>query len=123
MGSPVVWILTARLPWPKLPGGQPRLADRSLGWEEWGVQEGRGIRLCAQAPSAVWLTAQHPALQLFSLVRVDTKARPPVFIFLQRVPSAVSLPVPETGEKVLTVSPVASLEGPRVCAVTLFFGL
>lgn len=46
------------------------------------MQEGRGICLCAQAPSAVWPTAQHRARQLFSLVRGDTKASPLVFIFL-----------------------------------------
>lgn len=82
------------------------------------MQEGRGICLCAQAPSAVWVAAQHPARQLFSLVRVDTKARPLIFIFLLRVLSAVSLSAPETGE--FTVCPMASLEG-SVAAVTLFF--
>lgn len=67
------------------------------------MQEGRGICLSAQAPSAVWLTAQHPARQLFYLVRADTKARPLVFIFLLRVFSAVSLVVPETGESLRSV--------------------
>lgn len=67
------------------------------------MQEGRGICLRAQAPSAVWLTAQHRARQLFSLVRADTKARRLVFIFLLRVRSAVSLPVPETGESLQSV--------------------
>lgn len=67
------------------------------------MQEGRGICLCAQAPSAVRMAAQHPARQLFFLVRVDTKAGPLVFIFLLRVLSAVSLLVPETGESLQSV--------------------
>lgn len=74
------------------------LTDRSLGWAEWGVQEERGIRLCSQPPSAVWMAAQHPARQLFSLVRLDPEAKPLVFIFLLRVLSAVSLWVPKTEE-------------------------
>lgn len=44
------------------------------------------------------MVAQDTACQLFSLVRVDTKARPLVFILLLRVLSAVSLLVPNTGE-------------------------
>ena len=37
------------------------------------------------------MAAQHPARQLFSLVRLDPEAKPLVFIFLLRVLSAVSL--------------------------------
>ena len=62
------------------------------------MQEERGIRLCSQPPSAVWMAAQHPACQLFSLVRLDPEAKPLVFIFLPRVLSAVSLWVPKTEE-------------------------
>lgn len=74
------------------------LTDWSLGWADWGVQEERGIRLCSQPPSAVWIAAQHPARQLFSLVRLDPEAKPLVFIFLLRVLSAVSLLVPKREE-------------------------
>lgn len=52
------------------------------------------------------MAGQHRACQLFSLVRVNTKARPLVFIFLLRVLSAVSLLVPNTGEEFM-VWPVA----------------
>lgn len=44
------------------------------------------------------MVAWDSACQLFSLVRVDTKARPLVFILLLRVLSVVSLLVPNTGE-------------------------
>lgn len=44
------------------------------------------------------MVAQDTARQLFSLVRVNTKARPFVFILLLRVLSAVSLLVSNTGE-------------------------
>lgn len=66
------------------------------------------------------MAAQHTACQLFSLVRVDTKARPLVFIFLLRVLSAVSLLVPETE---FMVCLMARLEGAVSVVTLVFFGL
>ena len=104
-----------------LPGGQPCLAAlQPQGGSSGAIRKGRGICLCAQAPSAVWMAAQHTACQLFSLVRVDTKARPLVFIFLLRVLSAVSLLVPETE---FMVCLMARLEGAVSVATLVFFGL
>lgn len=76
--------------------------------------------LCS-GPSAVWLTAQHPARQLFSLVRADTEARLRFYFSPERALSCEPPGPRNRGE--LTVRPVASLEGAGVWAGTLFLVL
>lgn len=105
LGCRTSWASAPRRPaTPGCPGvPEPRGGSNGVS------RKGRGICLCAQAPSAVWMAAQHTACQLFSLVWVDTKARLLILIFLLRVLSAVSILVPEMGE--FMVCPVARLEG------------